>query len=668
MEEIFSFFLFMLKLIKGKYKTISSTMHIEQKKECNMSLSDYEEARKLGKKEYKYCVSIGRSPYLPVLEEILSNEQVQTEQYMGLLNIPLDFVVGTATAGRTTAFAANFMPILDDSSEFSFKWDVLSDAQVNEGIRDPIKVYEYMNRYYVVEGNKRVSVMKYYGAGAIPAFVTRKIPKLSDDPEIKLYYEFMDFNKKTGINTIEFSVFGSAQKLLDHVGAPTPWDDKTLDDFNRVVFVFTKVYNAQGGQKLNLKLGDALVAFFNVYGYQAATEMNEAQFNTSIQKCWNEITNMSEHFKVDLVMNPAEVKERKGLFGWLGGNTQKTCTVAFLYPKSPEKSDWIYAHELGRNYLEDTFPDTIKTIRVDDVTPKNVVNVLDDVIADGATIIFEVAPQLMQESLKMAVEHPEVVILNCSLNAPHKYIRTYYARMYEAKFLAGMIAGALSENDKIAYIADYPIYGMIANINAFAYGASLVNPRAKIYLDWSTRKNYDFEKLMNDNQIHIVSDQDMITPTDPSRSFGLYAYDIDGERKNLVMPIWNWGVFYEKLIQSILSGTFDSEEWDERRPLNYWWGMSAGVIDLIASKNVPVSVTALIDHMRDNICQGEWNVFSGEIRDQNGVRKNKQHHTMRPDDIMNMDWLAENVIGSLPEMKDLIDGAKTVVEIKGVEA
>ena len=96
--------------------------------------------------------------------------------------------------------------------------------------------------------------------------------------------------------------------------------------------------------------------------------------------------------------------------------------------------------------------------------------------------------------------------------------------------------------------------------------------------------------------------------------------------------------------------------------------MSAGVIDLIASKNVPVSVTALIDHMRDNICQGEWNVFSGEIRDQNGVRKNKQHHTMRPDDIMNMDWLAENVIGSLPEMKDLIDGAKTVVEIKGVEA
>lgn len=86
----------------------------------------------------------------------------------------------------------------------------------------------------------------------------------------------------------------------------------------------------------------------------------------------------------------------------------------------------------------------------------------------------------MDPSLKIAVEHPEVTILNCSLNAPHKYIRTYYARMYEAKFVSGMIAGAMAENDKIAYVADYPIYGMIANINAVALGAACVNPRAKV--------------------------------------------------------------------------------------------------------------------------------------------------------------------------------------------
>ena len=87
--------------------------------------------------------------------------------------------------------------------------------------------------------------------------------------------------------------------------------------------------------------------------------------------------------------------------------------------------------------------------------------------------------------------HPQVKILNCSLNASHKYIRTYYARMYEAKFLTGVLAGALADENKIGYVAQYPVYGTISNINSFALGAKLVNPRAKIYLEWSSRKNSD---------------------------------------------------------------------------------------------------------------------------------------------------------------------------------
>ena len=110
-----------------------------------MGDNEYQEALKLGKKEYKACVSQGRFPYLPVLDDILSRENIQTEQNMGLMQIPLDFVVGTATKGRTYSFAANFMPILDADTEFACKWIALSDAQVNEGIRDPIVAYEYMN-------------------------------------------------------------------------------------------------------------------------------------------------------------------------------------------------------------------------------------------------------------------------------------------------------------------------------------------------------------------------------------------------------------------------------------------------------------------------------------------------------------------------------------------
>ena len=303
---------------------------------------------------------------------------------------------------------------------------------------------------------------------------------------------------------------------------------------------------------------------------------------------------------------------------------------------------------------------------VSGVHEENVGDVLNEVIRNGEDIVFEVAPQMMKPSLKIAVDHPDVKILNCTLNTPHKYIRTYYARMYEAKFIAGVIAGALADNNKIAYIADYPIYGMIANINAFALGASFTNPRAQIYLEWSTKKDYDRERFLSENDISVVSDQDMITPSDAKRQFGLYRIE-DGRTLNLAMPLWNWGIFYEKMIQSILAGSYQTEGNSEDRALNYWWGMSAGVIDMICSNNVPAGVRRLADHLKHDIKKGDMVPFYGEIYSQDGELRNKSNVAMKPEAIMEMDWLVANVKGSIPAMDTLIDAAQTVVQLKGVE-
>ena len=157
-----------------------------------MSAQDYLEAVKLGKKEYRNRINKGMYPYLPVLDEILSHVEIEREVNLGLVQVPLKLVIGTATRGRTNAFAGNFMPILDAGSEFGSKWGTLIDSQMEEGIHTPIIVYEYMNHYYVVEGNKRVSVLKYVGAVTVAAMVTRKVPKRTDELENKIYYEFMD--------------------------------------------------------------------------------------------------------------------------------------------------------------------------------------------------------------------------------------------------------------------------------------------------------------------------------------------------------------------------------------------------------------------------------------------------------------------------------------------
>lgn len=632
-----------------------------------MGDQEYTEALKLGKKEYKSCVSQGRFPYLPVLDDILSREEVRTEQNMGLIQIPLDFVVGTSTMGRTYSFAANFMPILRENTEFAVKWANLSDAQINEGIRDPIVAYEYMNRYYVVEGNKRVSVLKYFKADSIVANVTRKIPKYSEDEDVKIYYEYMKFNEITGLFNIEFSKPGMAEQLLELTGCTTRWDPEVRSEFNSLLLHFTRAYEFRGGSKLPITVGDALTAFINVYGYKESLAMSDAEMNTNVVKCWNEFVVLTHKHTVGLVMDPTSVQEKKSLLSYLLPTSNRKFNVAFLYPKSPEESDWIYAHELGRNYLEETFPDQMKTICcVSGVHEENVEDVLSEVIRNGADIVFEVAPQMMKPSLKIAVDHPDVKILNCTLNTSHKYIRTYYARMYEAKFIAGVIAGALADNNKIAYIADYPIYGMIANINAFALGASFTNPRAQIYLEWSTKKDYDREHFLTENDISVVSDQDMITPSDTKRQFGLYRIE-EGRTLNLAMPLWNWGIFYEKMIQSILAGSYQTEGNSEDRALNYWWGMSAGVIDMICSNNVPAGVRRLADHLKHDIKKGDMVPFYGEIYSQDGELRNKSNVAMKPEAIMEMDWLVANVKGSIPTMDTLIDAAQTVVQLKGVE-
>ncbi len=635
-----------------------------------MSVQDYLEALKVGKKEYRNRINKGQYPYLPVLDEILSHVEIEKEVSLGLVQVPLRLVVGTSTRARTNAFADNFMPILDWGSEFCAKWAALSDSQMEEGIREPIQAYEYMNRYYVVEGNKRVSVLKYFDAVTIPAIVTRKVPKRTNDVENKIYYEFMDFNQVSGINNIWFSKEGSFPKLLQALGfAPDyVWQEEERRDVSSTYLAFSNAYGQKGGKKLPITTGDAFLTFLTIYGYEDTKAMSPLDMGMNIEKIWKEFLVLCNEDGIELRMDPVDVGKKNILGYFLSANAKKL-KVSFVYDRSPNASDWNYGHEFGRKYLQERFANQIDTEAVENSeADQDATALLETLIENGSDIIFTTTSQMIQASLKAAIQHPEVKILNCSVNTTHQYIRTYYARMYEGKFLTGVIAGSLTENNRIGYVADYPIYGITANINAFALGAKFVNPRAKVYLEWSTQKDHDVYKTFWEQQVSYVSNQDMITPQNASRQFGLYHIH-DGDITNLVMPVWNWGVFYEKLLQSIMSGSWKKEDDTEgSKALNYWWGMSAGVIDIICSQNLPASTIQLVDLLKQLICKGELDPFDGEIVAQDGTVKSKANERMSPEEIMTMDWLLDNVIGIIPKLEDLVDQAKPVVAVQGVAA
>ncbi|MCI8563964.1 MAG: BMP family ABC transporter substrate-binding protein, partial [Lachnospiraceae bacterium] len=482
-----------------------------------MGRENYSEALKLGKKDYHTRMLRGIKPTLQVLDDIMPERGEYSEVPLGLVQIPADQLVGTKTVGRSSSFASNFMPILAEDTEFASKWSNLSDSHVEEGIRDPIKAYEYMNRFYVEEGNKRVSVMKFFGVVSILGNVTRIVPKRTEEKENRIYYEFLDFYRLAPINYIWFSKEGNFEKLQEVVGKEPgeEWTEEELLKFSSLYTRFSAEYQAKGGNKLKITTGDAFLVFAELYGYDAVDEKTTNELKELITKSWEEFELLQEGQEIDLKMEPS--KEKKPLLNIRLPLSSTKLKIAFIYEKTPGTSAWTYAHELGRLHLEQAFSDEVSMTSYENGTTENIDSLIEDAISAGCNLIFTTTPSFIQASVKAAIANPKVRILNCSLNTSHRYIRTYYSRMHEAKFLMGAIAGAMAENNKLTYIADYPICGSIANINAFALGAQMVNPRAKVYLEWSTMKDVDIEERIKEVGSSCVSGRDMMIPEEASR-------------------------------------------------------------------------------------------------------------------------------------------------------
>ena len=163
------------------------------------AIEQYQKALKMAQKRHRNDVVHGRYPYPQVLEEFFDEYMSAGHVDMGRVEIPMEQIVGTVTRGRKSTFSSDFMPLLPPETEFANKWIRLCMAHLtDEGIREPIQCVEYMGRFYVLEGNKRVSVLKSYEASTIPGFVTRIVPPYSDEPKVRAYYEFMEFYDDSG--------------------------------------------------------------------------------------------------------------------------------------------------------------------------------------------------------------------------------------------------------------------------------------------------------------------------------------------------------------------------------------------------------------------------------------------------------------------------------------
>ena len=209
---------------------------------------EYKSAKLMGERARRNAMLKGRNPYLPALDDIISRQDIAGEIELGLHEIPLSLFAGTRMKGRQNSFADNFMPLLAENTEFAVKWTSLYEYQINEGISDAIIAYEYMNHFYVEEGNKRVSVLKYLKSYSIPAVVTRILPKKTDDKQIRIYYEYLPFYDVTGLFGFVFSEPGCYERLAAQLGQnlETPWPEQLLSDFKDAFDKFSRIFDSKG--------------------------------------------------------------------------------------------------------------------------------------------------------------------------------------------------------------------------------------------------------------------------------------------------------------------------------------------------------------------------------------------------------------------------------------
>ena len=504
-------------------------------------------------------------------------------------------------------------------------------------------------------------MLRHFGALRIAANVRRILPVGEDSARTKAYGEFLEFYKLTGLYDVQFTTPGSYSKLISAIGCGTDkvWTEDDRRRFRAYFYYFTEAMQAVGTGRALPQPEDALLLWLQMHPFTDLGKLPSAELKKTITQLWPNLLAAAGTEPLVKTEPPEEKRKIVQIF-----KSVDHLNVAFIHRFCGDTSHWTQAHETGRKYLEKAMGKMVTTQVFQNAnTPQEAEQLIDLAVAEGAKVVFATAPQLIGPCMKGSVKYPEVRFLNCSLNQPYASVKTYYSRIYEAKFITGAIAGAMSKDGRIGYIGDYPIRGVPAAINAFALGAQMTNPDVRIELKWSCLPGNPTMEFLT-NGIRVISNRDISGENQLLTECGTYLADENGRLHSLGSPSWVWGQFYEQVVRSIINGSWEDEK--AGKIVNLWWGMRSGVIDVTLPPELPEGVKLLGNLLKKESCACTLDTFGRKILDQRGNVMNDGTAAFTPMELMNMDWLCENVEGSIPRYEEVLPTAKPMIELLGI--
>ena len=339
--------------------------------------------------------------------------------------------------------------------------------------------------------------------------------------------------------------------------------------------------------------------------------------------------------------------------GWARTAEAGPLQACFVYVSPVGQAGWTYQHDQGRQALARNLGAQVNTRFVEAVAEgADSERVMRDLVAQGCGLVLATSFGYLEPALRVAADHPAVKFEHAGGYKTAANLNTFNARYYEARWLAGWLAGMQSKSGVAGYVAGFPVPEVVQGINAFTLGMRAANPKAEVKLIWldawfdPARERDAALTLINQGADVLTnhSGSPAVAQAAEEKGVMLLAYQSDmarfAPRAQLAAVTHHWGDYYTRVARSVIAGTWAA------KPV--WGGMKDGLVQLTAlNPNLPAAVKAGLLQRQGAIVAGNFKPFAAPLLDNLG-RTRLATGALDDDQIARMDWLVQGVTGSMP--------------------
>lgn len=330
--------------------------------------------------------------------------------------------------------------------------------------------------------------------------------------------------------------------------------------------------------------------------------------------------------------------------------TKEKTKVGMILNGSIEDHSWGTSHYEGLQKCVDEL-NLVVEYKENVPADETSLSIMEELINKGCEIIICNSFGFGEWIVQAAEKYPEVYFFHATGTEAGDNLSSYFGRMYQMRYLSGIVAGLQTETNQIGYVAAFPIDEVNRGINAFTLGVRKVNPDATVHVRFSNSWEGEedarvaTEYLLDTYKIDVLAMHvDTNVPLDIAEEKGLWAigynYDNGDVYKNsfLTAPVWQWEEFYAPRILECLQDKFYGK--------NYWEDSNTGILSLAPlTDNVKDGISDIVESEKQKIESGSWDVFFGPVKDQEGNIRIEEGESMTDDAMLNaFDWYVEGVV------------------------